>query len=174
MEEFMDNIINIADQSEMTEAEVARAVRDAGPEFVLEVPLPSVNHSQSYLDPALDYLHALYIGEALCPLCDSISHEWFERDVRLYDSRRPPVSSHFLVRPRDHDVFAKKLLELALWFEPEDDVLDMEKTETLSEYQDTVEELSAAGGIHFADLLAAYVEAYQIAEGEDDDEDDLE
>jgi hypothetical protein len=164
-------VINIADLSEATDSQVAAAVLGAGSEFELEVPLPSVNHSQSYLAPALEFLHALYIGETLYTLCDSISHAWHERDVRLYDARRPPVSSRFRVRPRDAVSFAKKLHELALWFEPDDDMLLMDKTEILDEYQDTVEKLLATGGIHFPELANMYVENYRVA-AEEDAEDD--
>src|SRR4051812_45860663 len=124
----MSTNFNIADLSERTEEQTVAAIGAAGPEFVLEVPLPHVNHSQSRLDPALDFLHALYIGEAIHPLCESVSHTWFRREVRVWDDRRPEVSSHFLVRPRDPAVLAAKLHELALWFEPGDDeARDMEK-----------------------------------------------
>src|SRR3954454_16657886 len=109
----MPTTLNIADLKGQSAAETLASVRDAGPEFVLEVPLASVNHTQSRLDVALDLLHALYIGETLHPHCESISHTWFRQDIRRWDDRRPEVASHFLLRPRDPAAFGATLHDLA-------------------------------------------------------------
>ena len=58
----MSTVLNIGDLSERTEEQAVADVRHAGPEFVLEVPLPHVNHSQSRLGPALDFLRGPEFG----------------------------------------------------------------------------------------------------------------
>jgi hypothetical protein len=163
------NVINIADLTGQSEAETIASVRDAGAEFVLEVPLASVNHTQSRLDVALDFLHALYIGETLHPLCAFIAHSWSGRDVRKWDDRRPEVASHFLVRPRNPTAFALALHGLASWFDPGDsEELDMEKIETLDGYQDRVKELLGTDSIHFPELADEYAKNFRLAEEADE------
>lgn len=170
--EAMPNIVNIADLTGQSEQETLASVRDAGAEFVLEIPLASVNHTQSRMDVALDFLHALYIGETLHPLCDSITHSWFGRDVRLWDDRRPEVASHFLVRPRNPAAFALALHKLASWFDPGDsEELDMDKIETLDGYQDTVKELMGTDRIHFPELAQEYADNFRLAQEEEDEAD---
>jgi hypothetical protein len=162
----MSTVLNIVDLSERTPELMAVAVRDSGTEFVVEVPLPSVDHSQSSWDAAQDVLHALYVGESLHPLC---TQTWFEREGGgVWDERRPDVSVHFLVRPADADVFAAKLHELSRSF-AEEGQEDGELTELLSGFEGELEELVAAGKAHFIELTEQYGEYVRQGEEEDPD-----
>ncbi len=169
----MSTVLNVVDLSEHTQEQVETAVQDAGSVCVVEVPLSSVNHSQGYWGPAIDTLHALYVGESLRPFCAQISSTWFEREIRLYHARRPPVSVHFHARPKDTAAFAAKLHELAGAFsESDDEERDRDTQETLSEFQDVVEEMVRSGQVHFAELTEEYREFLRKAEAEDSESDE--
>lgn len=160
----MATVLNIVDLSERTADQVAAAVRSSGPEFVIEVPLPSVDHSQGYLDVKTDALRALYVGEALRPYCDRISQTWFERrEQTVWDERRPYVSAHFAVRPKDAAGFAAALYEAAHTFGDEDlpDLLDG--------FAGSVDGRAVALQAYCPQLLEDYREYARLAEQEGDD-----
>ncbi len=165
----MPTIINILDVAEWSESKALRAIQDAGTPFVLQIPLPSVDHSQSWHDPAIDYLHALYIGESLVPHCQTITHQWHNRTDGLHEFRDPLVSSQFHITPNDVTALAARLHELASWFAPDDDELDLHKVETLDEYKDTMNEKFELGQLHFLELAEECRGAFEHAHKQDDE-----
>jgi len=118
-----------------TIAEIENIIQQATP-IVLQVPLPSINSSQSHLDVISDYLDASFVAETLAKIAASMQVQ------QIWGIKYHPVY-HFTIVPKDSSELAKKIYELCVLFGyDDDDSLDEHVwwREEVIEYGETVDE----------------------------------
>jgi hypothetical protein len=85
--------------------------------FVLQVPLPSINVSNSYLDIISDYLDASFLAETLAKSASTMQIE------KIWGIKHHPVY-HFTIVPKNSSEVAKKIYELSILFGYDDNSED--------------------------------------------------
>ncbi len=102
--------------------------------LVVQVPLPSINSSNSYLDIISDYLDASFVAEKLMESASTMEIE------KVWGIKYHPVY-HFTIVPKDSYELAKRLYELSILFgyDEGDEDEHMSWRQEVNEYGETLD-----------------------------------
>lgn len=119
----------------MPATEIEAVIQQSSP-FILQVPLPSINFSQSYLDVISDYLDASFLAEELVNHADTMQVE------KIWGIKYHPVY-HFTIIPKNSSEVAQKIYDLSILFGYDGDDAEDEHMwwrEKVIEYGETLDE----------------------------------